>query len=154
MKVLVVIAACFVGLSHQQLRNQDQEAANEIVTRRPRPNPTNNPFKAIVKYLGTDFILWAGCPEVDCKKDNRARGGNECEALKRTYTDCIQGEDAPYLGCVKDLLPDGTYLTVPQLAEYCSKDCYLHNKPAQLNRIIRCPYKSTGPNVVVDRFLG
>ena len=65
-----------------------------------------------------------------------------------------RSEDREYVGCVKDLLPDGTYLTVPQIAQYCARNCYLHHKPAQLKRIIKCPYKSTGPNVVVDRFLG
>ena len=46
--------------------------------------------KAIVKYLGTDFVLWAGCPEVQCDKNNKARGGNECASLQREYDECMK----------------------------------------------------------------
>ena len=51
------------------------------------PIPRN---KSIVKYLGTDFVLWSGCPKVQCDENNRARGGNECAALEQEYNECMK----------------------------------------------------------------
>ena len=51
------------------------------------------------------------------------------------------GEDGKVLGCVTDKLPDGSYLTVPVFASYCSRHCYLHHVPKTLNRIGKCPYE-------------
>ena len=98
--------------------------------------PLSTAEKKIVTYLNTDFILPGGCPpplcnpkSTDCRKEFRA--------MKEKFDACMVKKPLKH-GCFTDRLPDGKLITIPQLANFCSKHCSLNNELASIHE---CPYE-------------
>lgn len=56
------------------------------------------------------------------------------------YVTLFSSEDGQYIGCVTDVLPNHSTLTIPVYANYCSAVCYEKNNEVALARLERCPY--------------
>ena len=59
-------------------------------------------------------------------------------ALRNLYAHCIQSPEGQHVGCITDLMPDGSYLTVPVYATICSAMCY--ESKENMERVKKCPY--------------
>lgn len=93
--------------------------------------------KKVVTYLGTDFILPGGCPPPalcnpalrDCRQEHIE--------MQEKFDSCML-EKAKKQGCFTDRLPDRKFITIPQLANFCTKHCSLDNRLASIHE---CPYE-------------
>ena len=59
-------------------------------------------------------------------------------ALRNLYAHCIQSPEGQHVGCITDLMGDGSYLTVPVYATICSAMCY--ESKENMERVKKCPY--------------
>ena len=98
--------------------------------------PLSTAEKKVVTYLGTDFILPGGCPPPPCQPKLRNCEEEHGEMLEKFNT-CMATKSKKQ-GCFTDRLPDGKLITIPQLANFCSKHCSLDN---QLASVHECPYE-------------
>ena len=98
--------------------------------------PLSTAEKKVVTYLGTDFILPGGCPAPPCQSKLRNCEEEHGEMLEKFNT-CMATKSKKQ-GCFTDRLPDGKLITIPQLANFCSKHCSLDN---QLASVHECPYE-------------
>lgn len=57
--------------------------------------------------------------------------------MKALFDDCMV-DKADQQGCFTDPLPDGKFITIPVLANFCSKYCVADNG---LDDIHECPYQ-------------
>ena len=57
-------------------------------------------------------------------------------------------EDGPLPGCITERLGDGAELTIPVMASFCSRHCYLHHKRDQLARVEKCPQEGVVHNEI------
>jgi len=93
--------------------------------------------KSVIEYLGTVYIMPDGCPTPNCDMNDP-----ECvrtkSALRNLYAHCIQSPEGQHVGCITDLMPDGSYLTVPVYATICSAMCY--ESKENMERVKKCPY--------------
>jgi len=58
---------------------------------------------------------------------------------KRFYSFHFSGEDADFLGCVTDHLPDNRLITVPMYAKFCSAICYIKDVEKR-KEVHHCPH--------------
>jgi len=91
--------------------------------------------KMIVTYLGTDFILPGGCPSPSCDPSLRDCRAEQIEREK-IFNECMETKAAKQ-GCFTDPLPDKSFITIPVLANFCSKHCGDNS----LNAIHECPHE-------------
>ena len=93
--------------------------------------------KKVVTYLGTDFILPGGCPSpAQCNPEQRNCLQEHIE-MQEKFNECMV-EKSKKQGCFTDRLPDGKLITIPQLANFCTKHCSLDNRLASIHE---CPYE-------------
>merc|ERR1711971_625859 len=57
--------------------------------------------------------------------------------MQEKFDSCML-EKAKKQGCFTDRLPDGKFITIPQLANFCTKHCSLDNRLASIHE---CPYE-------------
>ena len=92
--------------------------------------------KKVVNYLGTDFILPGGCPPPPCDKKLRDCRKEHLD-MKTKFDECM-AEKAAKQGCFTDNLPNGSQITIPVLANFCSKHC---TRDRRLEILHECPYE-------------
>merc|ERR1712168_1257582 len=95
-------------------------------------------YKKVVEYEGNIFVLHSGCPEIQCQRLPQL---DYCKKRRDDYEKCMRTEDGPLPGCITERLGDGAELTIPVMASYCSRHCYLHHKRDQLDRVEKCPHR-------------
>lgn len=94
--------------------------------------------KAVIKYLGSMFLMADGCPQPQC--DSRTEDCVRTQQMVRAlYSHCAQSEDGQHVGCIQDRLGDGSVITIPVYATMCSAMCYEPDETS-LRKIVRCPH--------------
>jgi len=95
--------------------------------------------KKVVTYLGTDFILPGGCPPLSLAQCNPEQRNclQEHNEMQEKFDECMV-EKAKKQGCLTDRIPGGKLITIPQLANFCTKHCSLDNRLASIHE---CPYE-------------
>ncbi len=77
-------------------------------------------------------------PQSECHPRDRACLGRS-RTTKLKYDECRASEDGEFHGCVTDVLQNGSKLTVPVYASFCSGACY-EKDAALLQKLERCPF--------------
>jgi len=81
---------------------------------------------AIIKYLGSNFILPDGCPRADTD-----------DVVRRFYNLCLSTQ-ADTIMCESDRLPNGRVITIPKFTNMCSAIC---QGVSERSNIQPCPHK-------------
>nr|XP_040565145.1 uncharacterized protein LOC121115055 [Lepeophtheirus salmonis]XP_040565146.1 uncharacterized protein LOC121115055 [Lepeophtheirus salmonis] len=132
----VFILAHFVVLSFGQF--DDASFNNDV------PDPKG--FKSVVKYLGTDFVMYDGCVLPKCNPAVASCGKFKKETAIEFYH-CEGTNNSGVVACLTDILPNDTNITIPVFANICSAQCYLKDDPKTFQRIHPCPYSGFKQNV-------
>ena len=75
----------------------------------------------------------------ECNERDRACLGRNRQT-RLAYDECAASDDGDLHGCVTDTLANGSQLTVPVYASFCSGMCY-EKDPDTLDKLERCPFR-------------